>query len=97
MVNGSIHYRVVVDLQKLFKYVDGKRRSDKLTWARLAARYGISAHTLQGLGREYQTDRKSPKKDTYSSVLVSMLDFLNRPYTDFIKKVPLEVEDGSSE
>jgi hypothetical protein len=94
----NIPAKLFVDITKLKTAIDGKRRSDGISWRRLAARYGLSPSTLQDL------DRPDPRKaetlmrvDLAGRVLISMLDYLKKPYTDFVKIEPLEVEDGGSQ
>lgn len=89
-----INYRLVVDLDKLKMAVDSKRRSDQISWRRLGARYGISVGAMADMNRkDVKPDRTTKKVDITGRVLVSMLDFLNRPYSDFVKKEPLEVNE----
>lgn len=85
--------RNVIDIEKLHKAVDSKRRQDGLSWARLAYRIGVKYTTLVSLTRGSYAGRDGrltktyqPKKDIAASIFVACVLYLKRPMTDFIKK-----------
>src|SRR6266496_2591626 len=65
-------YKYELNLPKLYKAVDSKRRSDKLSWGRLAARYNMSPSGLINI-------RVEGKKNISANMLICVLKYLKRP------------------
>lgn len=79
-------YRYVLDAKKLFDAFEGKRKQDKLSRDRIAARYGVARNTFG-----YHPTRKS--YDT--SVLIPMLMYLKKDVKDFLKLVEVNTNGGT--
>lgn len=77
-------HRYVLDIEKLFQVFENKRKQDKLSRDRIAARYGLAKNSLTVRSRRSSLDAK---------VLIPILMYLDKPITDFIKTV--EVSNGS--
>lgn len=87
-------YRYKLDVEKLFNAMDGKRRSTKLSWQRLAFRLGLKDTTIIKLTRKRPNQEyKTISADTFIPILI----WLDRPITDFVITTTLGGEDADSE
>jgi transcriptional regulator with XRE-family HTH domain len=69
-------------MAKLSEALDGKRRRHRMSWLRLSAKLGIGKSTLAQLVRSTH-DVTRGYKSIDGEVLVTILQFLGRPHTDF--------------
>lgn len=76
--------RFILDIEKLFGAIEGKRKQHNLSRERIAARYGLPKSSLN-FYRSKSLDAK---------VLIPVLMYLDRPITDFVKTVEEEEENG---
>jgi hypothetical protein len=74
-------YKYELNIPKLWSDLDSKRRKDRLSWARLAARYNIGPTTFVGMKGN---PRKPEKRTINANVLICVLHFLNKPLSDYV-------------
>lgn len=79
-------YRFVLDLEKLYAAFESKRKQDKLSRDRIAARYGLAKNSFIITRNKASLDAK---------VLIPIIKYLGKDIDEFIKTV--EVNNGSTQ
>jgi hypothetical protein len=95
-IQGVSNSKYSVDLEKLYKALDAKRRKDKLSWSRLAARFNIAETTIYKLPLKNGTNRGRRKHSISSDVLACIIMYLRLPLTDFIIENNVEAKNDNA-
>jgi len=85
--------KYTIDVKRLYADLDIRRRQNKLSLDRLAARLGIKSGTSLNIKHL----ERNPKVDIYASLFLTICKYLNKDPDEYLIENKLEVYDADSE